>query len=119
MSYNNILGLLSEKDTKTKKFLETIEKTGYSLPYLISRTLDILRDDSLFNIQVSNENKVGLARMASMCFDTCYGAYMDIFILDGTSKASMDKTLRCGEIEVYRVAAKNGLRDATAKSARC
>lgn len=112
MSYENVLSKLSNK--KAIDFINKADSIEYALPFLITNALNIIRDDSIQGMMVPMEDKIGIANMAVMCNDSCFGAYLDIFITDSSlSKSSMDNLLKYGEIEIYKIAAKNGLRDAT------
>jgi len=104
MSYNNVFKIL---DTNTKlKSLITNMASGYiDVPYIISETLKLLEDGSVFENIISDSNKVVLCNMISMYFNDCWEIYID--------DIKLDKALKYGKIEVYKVNAANGLRYAT------
>lgn len=91
-------------DQKLKTFIDSI--TDFDLPYLISETLKMLDDSSPLCGIISDSNKVALCKMISTYFDSCYFVYSD--------DIGLDKLLKYGKIEVYRIDARDGIRYATA-----
>jgi len=114
MSHNKLFSIL-EEDEINKKFIETIETSSNPLPYLVVKSMEMLADNSIYFNLIPDSDKKAIVRMTNMCYRNCYNTYMDIFVIDKVSKATFDKTLRYGEIEVYKIVGRDGLRDATVK----
>lgn len=104
MSYNKLFKLL-EDNTRMTSFISNISSGYMEIPYIMSETLKILEDDNPFFGIISNSNKKSLCIMLDQYFTDCWG----LFIED----LKLDKCLSYGKIEVYKIAAANGLRYAT------
>lgn len=104
MSYNKLFKLL-EDNTRMTSFISNISSGYMEIPYIMSETLKILEDDNPFFGIISDSNKKSLCIMLDQYFTDCWG----LFIED----LKLDKRLSYGKIEVYKIAAANGLRYAT------
>ena len=104
MSYNKLFKLL-EDNTRMTSFISNISSGYMEIPYIMSETLKILEDDNPFFGIISDSNKKSLCIMMDQYFTDCWG----LFIED----LKLDKCLNYGKIEIYKVAAANGLRYAT------
>lgn len=104
MSYNKLFKLL-EDNTRMTSFISNISSGYMEIPYIMSETLKILEDDNPFFGIISDSNKKSLCIMLDQYFTDCWG----LFIED----LKLDKCLSYGKIEVYKIAAANGLRYAT------
>lgn len=104
MSYNKLFKLL-EDNTRMTSFISNISSGYTEIPYIMSETLKILEDDNPFFGIISDSNKKSLCIMLDQYFTDCWG----LFIED----LKLDKCLSYGKIEVYKIAAANGLRYAT------
>lgn len=104
MSYNKLFKLL-EDNTRMTSFISNISSGYMEIPYIMSETLKILEDDNPFFGIISDSNKKSLCIMLDQYFTDCWG----LFIED----LKLDKCLNYGKIEIYKVAAVNGLRYAT------
>ena len=104
MSYNKLFKLL-EDNTRMTSFISNISSGYMEIPFIMSETLKILEDDNPFFGIISDSNKKSLCIMMDQYFTDCWG----LFIED----LKLDKCLKYGKIEVYKVEAVNGLRYAT------
>ena len=104
MSYNKLFKLL-EDNTRMTSFISNISSGYMEVPYIMSETLKILEDDNPFFGIISDSNKKSLCIMLDQYFTDCWG----LFIED----LKIDKCLSYGKIEIYKIAAANGLRYAT------
>lgn len=104
MSYNKLFKLL-EDNTRMTSFISNISSGYMEVPYIMSETLKILEDDNPFFGIISDSNKKSLCIMLDQYFTDCWG----LFIED----LKLDKCLSYGKIEIYKIAAANGLRYAT------
>ena len=104
MSYNKLFKLL-EDNTRMNSFISNISSGYMEVPYIMSETLKILEDDNPFFGIISDSNKKSLCIMLDQYFTDCWG----LFIED----LKLDKCLSYGKIEIYKIAAANGLRYAT------
>lgn len=104
MSYNKLFKLL-EDNTRMTSFISNISSGYMEIPYIMSETLKIFEDDNPFFGIISDSNKKSLCIMMDQYFTDCWG----LFIED----LKLDKCLNYGKIEIYKVAAANGLRYAT------
>ena len=104
MGYTKLFNILG--DNQKLKSLITNVSSGYmELPYIINSTLSLLDDESPFLNLISDNNKKALCNMIDKYFLDCYGLYIE--------DMGLDKILKYGCIEVYKVEAANGLRYAT------
>ena len=104
MAHSKLLELISD-DKKLTAFITNISSGYMDIPYIMTKTLEILEDDNpMFNI-ITDGNKIALCRMMDMYFTDCWALYID--------DIAFDKLLNYGKIEVYKVDAPNGLRYAT------
>lgn len=104
MSYNKLFKLL-EDNTRMTSFISNISSGYMEIPFIMSETLKILEDDNPFFGIISDSNKKSLCIMMDQYFTDCWG----LFIED----LKLDKCLKYGKIEIYKVEAVNGLRYAT------
>ena len=104
MSYNKLFKLV-EDDSRMTSFISNISSGCMEIPYIMSESLKILEDDNpLFNI-ISDSNKKSLCIMMDQYFTDCWGLSIE--------DLKLDKLLKYGKIEVYKIDAANGLRYAT------
>lgn len=104
MEYTKLLNLLGN-DTKMTSFISNLSSGYLEVPYIISETLKILEDDNPFFNIISESNKKSLCVMMDLYFTDCWGLYID--------ELGLDKLLKFGKIEIYKIDAANGLRYAT------
>lgn len=104
MSYNKLFEVLAD-DVKLKSFITNLSSGFIEVPYIISETLKILDDDSIFINMISDSNKRSLCIMMDQYFTDCWEQYI--------ADLNLDKILKYGKIEVYKIHAADGLRYAT------
>lgn len=104
MGYTKLFKIL-ENDTKLKSLITNLSSGYLDVPYIVSETLKVLDDESIFFNMISNSNKKSLCIMLDLYFNDCYELYID--------DIGLDKMLKYGSIEVYKVDALDGLRYAT------
>lgn len=102
MSFDKLFKLV---DDKTQSFIQNLSSGYIEVPYIMSETLKILEDDSVFCNIVSDSNKKSLCIMLDQYFSDCWSMYID--------DMKLDKLLKYGKIEIYKIDAANGLRYAT------
>lgn len=104
MGYTKLNELLGD-DIKMKSFISNITSGCIDMPYIVKETVKILDDEHPFFNIITDNNKKALCAMLSMYFDTCFALYIE--------DISLDKLLKYGKIEVYKIDASDGLRYAT------
>lgn len=104
MGYNKLFQLLDD-NTKMTSFISNLSSGVMDIPYIMIETLKILDDDSPFFGIISDSNKKALCIMLDQYFTDCWGLYID--------DLKLDKELKYGKIEIYKIKAENGLRYAT------
>lgn len=108
MGYNKLFNLLNaEDDKRIKAMICNLSSEYIDVPYLISETLKILDDEHPYYNIITDNNKKALCYMLSRYFNNCWGEYIE--------DLNLDKLLKYGKIEVYKVDAANGFRYATEK----
>lgn len=105
MTFNKLFELVD--DMQVKSLITNVSCESFDTPYLMRETVKMLSDDSPYVNFISNENKVALAKMVQLYFNSCWGLYVEDY--------SLDKILKYGKFEIYKIDAPNGLRYATAK----
>lgn len=104
MGYNKLFELLKD-DIKLKSFVSNLSGGNMEVPYIMTKTFELLEDDSVMFNHISDSNKVALCKMLDMYFNDCFYIYIE--------DVAFDKLLNYGCIEVYKIDAANGLRYAT------
>lgn len=104
MTFDKLFNLLGDNQ-QTKSLITNISKGKFEMPYLITETIRMLSDESPYLNLISDTNKVILTKMLNQYYDNC----MHVFIDD----LNLEKILKYGKIEVYKVEASNGVRYAT------
>lgn len=108
MGYKKLFNLLNTEDDKKIQSMICNLSSGYmDVPYLISETLKLLDDEHPYSGIITDNNKKALCYMLSGYFNNCWGEYIE--------DLNLDKLLKYGKIEVYKVDAANGYRYATEK----
>lgn len=104
MSYTKLFKLI-ENDKRMTAFMSNVTSGCMDISFLMSETVKLLEDESIFCNLISDSNKIALCNMLSMYFQDCWELYID--------DLKLDKLLKYGKIEVYKIDAANGLRYAT------
>ena len=91
MSFDKLFKLV---DDKTQSFIQNLSSGYIEVPYIMSETLKILEDDSVFCNIVSDSNKKSLCIMLDQYFSDCWSMYID--------DMKLDKLLKYGKIEIYK-----------------
>lgn len=105
MTFNKLFEVV-EENTQVKSIISNVSYGIMDTPFLMNKTVEMLADDSPYLNIISDENKQALVNMLIMYFNNCWGLYVEDY--------ELDKLLKFGKIEVYKVDAPNGLRYATA-----
>lgn len=108
MSLSKVLQLID--DEKIKTTIENMENLPFEYPYIISESLRVLDDDSIMCNIIDDSNKKALCIMLDMYFKRCYYEYIE--------DLKLNKLLAFGKIEIYKIAAHNGIRFATANEVK-
>ena len=104
MGYTKLFELLKD-ETKLTSLITNLSSGFIEVPYLISETLKLLADDSIYYNAISDNNKISLCIMIDNYFSDCLEQYI--------ADINLDKLLKFGKIEVYKIEAADGLRYAT------
>lgn len=104
LTFNKMNELLGD-NKQLGSFIVNISGGKFETPFLMSKTVELLSDQSPYVNLISDANKLSLAKMLKTYFDNCWG----IFIED----IKLDNILKFGKMELYKVEAPNGLRYAT------
>lgn len=104
MGYTKLFELLKD-ETKLTSLITNLSSGFIDVPYLISETLKLLADDSIYYNAISDNNKISLCIMIDNYFSDCWEQYI--------ADINLDKLLKFGKIEVYKIEAADGLRYAT------
>lgn len=104
MEYTKLFNLL-DNDQKTQSFITNLSSGFMEVPYLVSETLNLLSDDSVFYNMISDANKKCLCNMLNMYFNTSWYLYM--------GDDDLSKLLKYGKNTIYKIEASEGLRYAT------
>lgn len=109
MGYKKLFSVLSDNasDEKIKSLIHNLSSGYVDIPYIMSETMKILDDDNPFCNIIPDKNKKALCFMLQSYFNTCWGEYIE--------DTDLNKLLKYGKIEVYKIDAANGLRYATEK----
>ena len=104
MTFDKLFEIVKDEDiqkTITAFSSETLEK-----PYLMEETFKLLNDDSVMFNMMTDSHKIALCNMLKYYIDVCYLLPDKINVVD---------IIEYGEIEIYKILAKDGLRYATEK----
>lgn len=104
MTFNKLNELLNN-DTQLGSFILNISKGKFETPFIMTKTVELLSDESPYINIISDNNKVSLAKMLKTYFDNCWGAFIE--------DLKLENLLKYGKMELYKVEAPNGLRYAT------
>ena len=104
MGYTKLFELLKD-ETKLTSLITNLSSGFIDVPYLISETLKLLADDSIYYNAISDNDKISLCIMIDNYFSDCWEQYI--------ADINLDKLLKFGKIEVYKIEAADGLRYAT------
>lgn len=107
MTFNKLFEVVKDEDiikTLTAFSSETLEK-----PYFMEETYKILNDNSVLLNAMTDSHKIALSNMLKYYIDVCYLNTDEIKVVD---------LLDYGELEIYKIVAKDGIRYATEKEVK-
>lgn len=107
MSHNKLFELLNN-DVELTALLNSLEIGFDENPFIIDGVLKMLEDDNPFYDIITDGNKKALLKMLKMHTELCIDAYF------GDIKKIKD-IIKMGKIDVYKLNAADGFRDATEK----
>lgn len=96
---------LIKDNTKLESFIANTILSTMQMPYLVTATLDMLTDESIWYNLIKDSNKIALCNMMYKYYIACLTVYIDDTV--------NDKELEYGKIEIYRINASSGIRYAT------
>ena len=104
MGYTKLFEVLKD-ETKLTSLITNLSSGYIEVPYIISETLKLLDDDSIYFNAISDSNKRSLCIMLDSYFSDCWEYYIN--------DLNLDKLLKYAKIEIYKINAADGLRYAT------